>query len=154
MRIEISKSELLFDIRNKSHSDVSVITDAESRYLAEAGTEKNDEVLRDIASSLASLSTVTGRYLAQDVNAMASDTATLPTTLVFNFSFSGRKADGKAQPLANAIHEYLADNTLALFYNSVSQPDLAAKRERLAAQDLQLVDTLVHQKKAPYIIRH
>lgn len=150
MKIELSKSELLFDIHNKSHLDVSDITDAEARYRVEAGTEKTAEVERSLVTSLSMLHQIAGRYLVTDMTYTAGNDIGLPSTIVLDFSFSERRLDGKAQALADAIHAYLVDNTLALFYNSVSDATLATKRAQLALTDSQLVQTLVYTKKPPY----
>lgn len=154
MRIELSKNELLFDIRNKSHNEVSVITDAEVRYRAEAGTDKLDEIERDIISSLATLSQIAGRYSAIDMTPYASNSAGLPDYLVLDFTFSERRLDGKAQALTDAIHSFLVDNTLALFYETVSLADFQTKRAAQAAIDAQLLEHLIFTKKPPYMTRH
>lgn len=154
MKIEFSKKELLFDIMNKSHGEVSVITDAEARYKAEAGTEKTDEIERDLITSTSILYASIGRFLCGNLTPYADNGAGLPETLVYEFTFSERRLDGKAQPLADAIHAFLVDSTLGLFYNSVSASDLAVKRSGMAQADLQLVERLVYTKKQPYMTRN
>ncbi len=153
MKIELSKKELLFDIMNKSHSEVSVITDAEARYKAEAGTEKADEIERDLITSMSLLYASIGRFLRSDLTTCAENGAGMPDTLVYEFTFSERRLDGKMQPLTDAIHAFLVDSTLGLFYNSVSASDIAAKRAQMAINDLQLVERLVYSKKQPYMTR-
>lgn len=154
MRIEISKNELLFDIRNKSHLEVAGISEADARYRVEAGSEKTDEIERDIITSLAYLDNIDIRYLNVDMTCMAENNAGLPDTIIIDLLFSERRLDGKVQPLTDAIHAFLVDNTLALFYASVSQGDLQTKRAGLAAADATLIENLIFKKKAPYIVRH
>lgn len=153
MRIEINKEELLFDIMNKSHGEVSVITDAEARYKVEAGTEKKDEIERDIITAITMLHPTIERYLVSDHTGIAENGAGLPQTIIFDFSFSERRLDGKAQALTDAVHAYLVDCTLGLFYASVGHTEFQAKRTQMALADAQLVERLVYTKKPPYMTR-
>ena len=154
MRIEINKNELLFDIMNKSHGEVSVITDAEVRYKVEASTEKTDEIERDIITSMAMLHPYMERYLVSDHTGIAENGAGLPQTIVYEFSFSERRLDGKMQTLTDAIHAYLVDCTLGLFYASVGHTEFQTKRSQMAVADAQLVERLVYTKRPPYMTRN
>lgn len=153
MRIELNKSELLFDIRNKSHAETASITDAESRYRVEAGTEKTDELERNIITSLSMLFQISGRYLRTDMSCFADNGAGLPDVLVFDFSFTERRMDGKAQPLADAMHAFIVENSLALFYESVAQNEFQTKHSQAAAINSLLVEKLIFTKKPPYMTR-
>lgn len=153
MKIELSKNELLFDMMNKSHSEVSVITDAEARYKVEAGTEKKDELERDLITALSMLNPHISRYLVSDFTEDADNEAALPDTIVFEFSFAERRLDGKMQPLTDAIHAFLVDCTLGLFYASVAHTEFQTKRTQMAAADAQLVEQLIYTKRPPYMTR-
>lgn len=153
MRIELSKNELLFDIQNKSHSEVSVIADAEARYKVEAGTEKIAEIERDLITAMSTLYTQIGRYLRTNHAPYADNGAGLPDTLIYDFIFSERRLDGKMQPLTDAIHAYLVDCTLGIFYSSVGHVEFQKKHAEQAATDARLVETLIYTKKPPYMTR-
>lgn len=153
MRIEININELKFDIRNKSHLDVSSISDAEARYRAEAGTEKMDEVERCIINAASSLATLVQDYLHPDFTATGTNGATLPQILVYELMFSERRQSGKAKPLAAAMHSYLVNMTLFIFYQSVGQVDIANKRNALAASDAAVITNLVYSKMPPLFTR-
>lgn len=154
MVIELKKNELLFDMRNKSHSESSVITDMESRYRSEAGTEKTEELERDLVTSLSQLSSSIGRYLKMDMTSDADNGPGLPDFITLEFVMSERRLDGKVQALTDAIHAYLVENTLALFYASVDHKEFQAKHEKASAASLALVERLMFTKKPPYMTRH
>lgn len=153
MKIEFSKKELLFDMMNKSHSEVSVITDAEARYKVEAGSEKADELERDFITAMTMLNPHISRYLVSDFICRADNGAGLPEILVFEFSLSERRLDGKVQPLTDAIHAFLVDCTLGLFYASVAHTEFQKKRTEMAAVDAQLIEQLIYTKRPPYMTR-
>lgn len=154
MIIEFSKNELLFDIKNKSHSEVSVIPDAEARYKIEAGGEKTDELERDLITATSMLNPHISRYLVSDFRCHADNGAGLPEILIFEFSLSERRLDGKVQPLTDAIHAFLVDCTLGLFYGSVSNVELQKKRTEMAAVDAQIIERLIYTKRPPYMTRN
>lgn len=150
MKVEITKQRIIEDIRIKSHYDAQHIKDLEERDAARVDDEDVDEITRDLINAVSSLYGVAGRYLEKDTTYMAGDALSLPATIVFKFSFAERRLDGKAQALADAIHSYLVNYTLSLFYNAAANADMAQKRAQMALADRTLVETLVFTKKAPY----
>lgn len=151
MTITLDTKELIFDIINKSHFEVASITDAEARYKAEAGTDKQEEVERALTSARASLDQLMYKYLVPDLDTEAINQPGVPQYLTYFLRMSDRRAAGKAQPLADAMHSYLVNLTLAKFYHSVDQEKLAGTREGLAAADAQLINTLINSKQPPFI---
>ena len=149
MTISLIIRELLFDIRNKSHLETASITDAESRYLIEAGTEKTDEIMRGISEAFSFLRSVFLRFLAPDC---ASSTDNLPLddeVLVMDLDLSARRRTNRMQQLADMSHSYIVDRTLAKFYSSVSQSDLSAKHDKAAQATLSDIQALLYSKLPP-----
>ena len=151
MIITIETKEVLFDIADKSHLEVASITDAEARYRAEAGTDKGEEVERALTSSRAALDQLLFKYLVPDQDGEGSNDPGFPQYFTYTLRLSERRGAGKAQALADTMHSYLVNLTLAKFYHSVAQEQLASMREGLATADAQLLTKLINTKQPPYI---
>ncbi len=152
MRIVLDIEELLLDIRNKSHEEcATLIADTEARYRAEAGNHKNLELFRDIAESGSSLSRLLFRYLADYYQDEASNNDTLPESLVYELNISERRSSGKAQPLADAMHQYVVHYTLAKFYASVSQTELSNAHSLQTQGAASQIEDLLLTKKPPLV---
>lgn len=149
MTITLNMRELLFDIRNKSHLETASITDAESRYLIEAGTEKTDEILRDIMEAYSFLRSVFLRYLVPDCISSADNLPLDATELVIDLDLSARRRTNRIQQFADMAHSYIVDRTLAKFYSNVSQPDLSAKHDKSAQSVLSDMQALLYSKLPP-----
>ena len=151
MRVILNVSELLFDIRNKSHEECAEIADAETRYRAEAGTHKNEELFRCLAEVGTALARTCIKYLDNYYQEEADDTLALPEALVYDLDFSERRAEGKAQPLADAMHSYAVHYTLAKYYATVSQGELSNKHSLLTNNAATAIKELLYTKKAPIV---
>lgn len=149
MTISLKFRELLFDIRNKSHLETASITDAESRYLIEAGTEKTDEIIRDIVEAYSFLRSVFLRFLVPDCINSADNLPHDNEVLVMDLDLSARRRTNRMQSLADMAHSYIVDRTLAKFYSSVSQPDLSAKHDKAAQSVLSDMQALLYSKLPP-----
>lgn len=151
MIITIETNELVFDISNKSHLEVANITDAEARYRAEAGTDKREEVERALTSSRAALDQLLNKYLVPDLDSEGCNDPGFPQYFTYTLRLSERRGAGKAQALADTMQSYLVNLTLAKFYHTVAQEQLASTHEGLASADAKLLTTLINTKQPPYI---
>lgn len=153
MRVEIKTSDLIFDIRNKSHLEVASISDAEARYKVEAGTEKREEIKRDIIEAQSLLLPTILRFVETDDNMVAGAEPYLPEYIVYEFKFAPRRFQGKPQVLADAIQSYLSHMALSLFYRSVDQAGFAEKHSQIAVASMQNIERLCFSKNQPFILR-
>ena len=152
MRIVLDIEELLLDIRNKSHEEcANTIADVEARYRVEAGNHKNLELFRCIAEVGSSLSRLLHRYLVDYFQDEASNNDTLPESLVYELNLSERRLLGKAQPLADAMHQYVVHYTLAKYYATVNATDLSNKHSTLTQDASKQIEDLILTKKPPMV---
>lgn len=151
MKVVLSVSELLLDIRNKSHEECQSIEDPEKRFKVEAGQHKDEELFRSLSECASRLARKVSVYLDDfvEVEAEASNEPGLPDTLVYDFDFSERRMIGKAQPLADAMHDYLVHYTLAKYYATVNLQEFSNTHSLLALDAGNEVDALIYSKKAP-----
>lgn len=151
MKVILNVSELLFDIRNKSHEECASITDVETRYRAEAGNHKNEELFRSLVEVGTALARTCRKYLVDYYQEEADNSVSLPESLVFEFDFSERRGEGKAQPLADAMHSYMVHYTLAKYYATVSQSELSNKHSLATNEAATAIRELITYKKPPIV---
>jgi len=152
MLITLSVDELMRDIKKKSHREVEErIADVEARYRAEAGTEKEDEITRCMVEAASALSHRLHRYLRTYYQDEADDQLGIPEAFVFDFAFSERRAEGKAQPLTDYMHSFVVDLTLSRFYSSVSQQELSNIHSQKALETAGLLEDMIYTKKPPLL---
>lgn len=149
MILSLSVPVILRDIKVKSHYEVSVITDAEARYRIEAGTEKEEEIYRDMTDVASALSRRLRRYLVEYYQEEASNEVSIPDAFVYDLEVSDRRADNLLQPLTDAAHDYVVHYTLAKFYSSVSQVDLSNKHSVLTEEAAKTIENLLYSKQPP-----
>ena len=149
MLIVLNVQGLLKDIKSKSHYDVSSVTDAEARYRIEAGTEKEDEILRTMAEVATSLSRRLRRFLESGYQMIASDRVSLPEDFTWELDISERRANNLMQPLADAAHSYIVHYTLAKFYSTVSAVELSNIHSTWTAEAAEAIDELIYSKQEP-----
>ena len=153
MDVTLYTKNLIDDIRNKSHYEVSAITDDEARYRAEAGTEKMSEIKRCIQEAIGRLTHRISPFLNESFSFSMDDNESVPTGTnegyTFIFDMSERRADGKQEPLRNAMHSFVVHYALSFFYSSVSQMDLSNKHGVAAIDEANHLDEIIYTKKAP-----
>ena len=153
MEVTLYTQNLIDDIRNKSHYEVSAITDAEARYRAEAGSEKIAEIKRCLQEAIGRLTHRISPYLNESFSFNITDNEDVPEGqsegYVFLFDMSDRRADGKKEPLRNAMHSFVVHYALSFFYSSVSQGDLSNKHSVAALDEANRLDEIIYSKKAP-----
>ena len=149
MDITLNTSELMFDIRNKSHLETAKIPDAEQRYIIEAGSDKKDELERRLIEAYHMARQLCARYLVPDVTVRANDSLSIPEAFVFRLNLSTRRLSGKTGALAQMLHSFICNHTLAGFYATVSQPELSASHSNMANVDAMNVENILYNKMPP-----
>lgn len=152
MLITLSVAEIMRDIKKKSHREVEEkIPDVEARYRAEAGTEKEDEITRCMVEAASALSHRMHRYLRTWYQDEVDNQLAIPEAFVYDLSFSERRAEGKAQPLTDYMHNFIVHLTLSRFYSTVSQQELSNIHSQLALDTAGLLDDMIYTKKPPLL---
>ena len=149
MTITLYFNDILAAVKAISHSEVEAISDADARYRAEAGGEK-DFLLRDcISSAKSKLKHRCLRFLDNDYTE-AAGAEDVEVTYVFVFDMNaGRRANGKADILAKAMHNFIVEYALSKFYSDVSQPDLSNKHSLAAVEIGNSIDEMLYTKLPP-----
>ena len=146
--ITINRSNVLADMKVKSHAEVALIADPKERYLAELGTEKEQEAQQCITDAATEVRSV----LRQSLLETASSSATDPYdtgAITYPLSVTARKAPGLADALAKAIHAYIVDSALDKFYTSVSRADFAERHRARTASALTVISNIIYHRANP-----
>ena len=151
MVIELYTIEILSRIRATSHREVAAIPDADARYLAEAGTEKAEELNRCVTDAASRLYGRCSRFLSQSYETRKDNFSLLPDSYVYDFILSERRAVGKAEPLAEAMNTFMVEYALSKFYSIVNQGDLSNKHSLLAIDAGNQIDQLLYTKQPPIV---
>lgn len=174
MDVRINTEELFFDIKNKSHYEVSSIQDVNLRYIAEAGTENTHEIYRCIVDAEALVRLMCGKFVSSvqediqepssptdpaEATAEGEETASnkhnnslpdnVPTGFVYTFIDNPRRQDNRGQVLANSIHSAIVSMALSKFYVSVNQMELSQAHDALAKNAVVLLERMLYEKKQP-----
>lgn len=152
MEITIYIPKIYSDIRVKSHRDVATIENVEARYLIEAGTEKDDEIYAGIVNANDSLKMLLHTFLVDCVIDYTDDQVQAPESYIYELDLTPRRAVGKAQPLADAMHEYLVHAALMRVYEAVNGTELRAKHEAAANAAAGQITTLLYTKARPRLV--
>ena len=151
MTVTLYISELLYDLKNKNDLEVSALPDAEIRYRVQAGSEKDDELKRDIIEATAHLSSELSRFLTHRYYTDSDNIIGLPDAIVFDFAPNERRHINKIPAVADMLHSIIVNMAMGRYYQSVSMADLAKERESRAALDLKTIQTLIYEKLPPPI---
>ena len=146
---KITRSSILKDMKVKSHAEVAAIADPKERYLAELGSEKEQEANQCINDAVIELRSVLRPYLGQSATTPVTDAYDTTAEIDFSFSLTARKSPGFADDMAKALHPYIVDSALHKFYMSVSRPDIAERHAARLAGELAVIDSIVHRKFIP-----
>lgn len=148
LTITLYTDELLHDIHERSHSECQAIADDAERYRVEAGTDKDDRLVREMIRVQSSLKRMMHRWLDEPATA-ADDTLDKPESFCYELNVTGRRGMNKAQPLTDACHDFTVAYTLARFYASVGMKDLS-NAYSIAANDAGVeIDELLNSKLPP-----
>jgi hypothetical protein len=152
MTVTIYTTELLYNIRNKSHLEVASLP-VEQRYLVEAGTEKADEIKRSVIDALSELESRLWRFLGRCGcgNAEVAE-PDLEDAVAFEVKGNGRRLHGKAALIGAKILETLTDLALAKFYVSVGAANLSQAHSALAASEMMALEKMLYTKDKPTLL--
>lgn len=152
MKVTINTSELFFDIKNKSHHEVSSITDVDQRYVAEAGTENEHEIFRCIIEAEARVRLMCGRFLKRTTETTDKDSdlpEEVPASYEYEFTDNARRQDNRGKVIADGMHSAIVSMALSKFYVSVNQMELAKTHDGLATSGIQLLEKMLYEKLPP-----
>lgn len=132
----------------------NIIADISAEFLAETGSvdtmPAKGKLIQTLNESVARLKVILNRYMDySDVNQTAEDSLGIEDQLVFNLWLSTRKGTNKAQSLADAMHAFLVNATLAKSYSVMVLPELAKKHDEQSVADATLLNTLLNSKLPP-----
>lgn len=148
--VNISRSGVMSDMRVKSHAEVASIADPTERYLAEAGTEKTEELNQCITDATAEATAALRTFMTGFGDALTADDYYDTTEdITFALSVTERKAAGLSEALAKAIHAYIVESALDKFYTSVARPELAQRHAARLATALSVIDNLIYRRSQP-----
>lgn len=151
----ISVTNVIGDLRLKSHLEVANIEPADLRYKIQAGTEKDEEIYQSLQDSHNALTHICRKFLSGVTlsgGGNFSDDDSLDSTvteITYSFDLTERRSQVIKEPLSKAMHAYLVDSVLMKFYNSVNQEALAAVHERRCAQKQAEIEDLLYTKLKP-----
>ena len=150
MTITIIIEELLKDIRERSRLDVQGM-EPDVQYRTEAGSDKNEQLKREIVIVSSALTRMLQRYLTHDDTGTADDTldGRVGEQLVWNLNVSERRASNLAQPLTDACHDYMVHYTLARYYKSVNAGELSNTHSLQTADAAREIEGLLFSKTPP-----
>ena len=79
------------------------------------------------------------------------DQLAIPESFVYDLALSERRAEGKAQPLTDYMHNFVVHLTLSRFYSAVSQQELSNIHSQLALDTAGLLEEMIYTKKPPLL---
>lgn len=147
--ISITRASVLADMKVKSHAEVALLADPKERYLAELGTEKEEEAQQCITDAATEAQSMLRQFIPGTAAASATDAYDTTAAIAYALEVTPRKASGLADPLAKALHAYIVDAALDKFYTSVSRPDFAERHRTRLASDLTVISNLIYHRTAP-----
>jgi hypothetical protein len=152
--INITRANLIADMRVKSHAEVSVLPDPQERFRAELGTEKLQEANQCITDAATEIHSVLRTFLTGFSGAeTATDSYDTTATISYTFSVTERKAPGLADTLTKAIHAYIVDSALEKYYSSVSRVDFAERHRAQLPSEITVINNLLYRRKNPTYTR-
>ncbi len=150
MTITIIIEELLKDIRERSHLDVQGM-EPDVQYRTEAGSDKNEQLKREIVIVSSALTRMLKRHLVDSDSQEADNTldGRVGSQLEWELDMSERRASNKAQPLTDACHDYMVHYTLARYYKSVNAGELSNTHSLQTADAAREIEGLLYSKTPP-----
>lgn len=149
--VNIARANVLADMKVKSHLEVASIVDDRERYLAELGSEKEEEAQQCITDAATEVHSELRQLLVFGTSepTTATDNYDTTATITFTLSVTSRKSPGLAKALANAVHAYVVDSALDKFYVAVARPDFADRHRARLANELAVITNLCYRKFNP-----
>jgi hypothetical protein len=151
--INITRASVLADMKVKVHAATASIADDKARYLAQLGSEREQEAHQCITDASLEVATALRRLLTgfPTQTETAGDAYDTTATITYVLTVSQRKSKGLAKFLAQAIHAYLVDSALSKYYVSVNHAELAAPHLAALAVQKSYIESLCYTKTEPSI---
>lgn len=146
MTITVYIDELLKDLHEQSRLECLAIQDIEQRYRVQTGTDKNAELTRMMMNAQSAVTRRLNKYLDRDYTDSANNDPSLPESFTWDLEMSERRSSGKAQPLTDAIHDFIVNLTLARYYRNAGAADLSASHDAVAISCADEIDILINSK--------
>lgn len=150
LTITLYTDELLHDIRMKSSIECQAIDNAEERYRCEAGTDKNDELVRQMLTVSSSITRMFNKWLSNSQTS-ADNTLGKPESFQYALNLPERQARGKAQELTDACHAYMVSYVLARYYAGVGQKEWSNNYSLETAAHADEIMMIINRKAEPTI---
>lgn len=151
MVITLYAATLLARLKSISHREVAEIQDAEARYRAEAGTEKEAELKQDIRDGVAMCSHRVIRFLRRTFTRTVDNTPAWPESFVYDLELSERRLANKGDALETAMNDFVLHYALSKFYSNVSQIELSNKHSVLTNEAAKNIEQLLYTKLPPSV---
>ena len=121
------------------------------QYRIEAGSDKNEQLKREIVIVSSALTRMLQRYLVDNDTDAADNTleGRVGEQLEWELDMSERRASNKAQPLTDACHDYLVHYTLVRYYKSVNAGELSNTHSLQTADAAREIEGLLYSKTPP-----
>lgn len=153
VKVTIKISWLLFDIMNETFLRGRTIQNKENHkevasMFASEDEENREKILRSIKRSFAEVQTELGEYLNE--NGTTTDNSHYDGTenLVLNLIMPSNFNEAATTGVGEAIHAYLANNTIADWYIVTNKQD-AEQYYALAAKNIELIRQTVSKRSRP-----
>ena len=151
--ITLYGEELLLDIRNKSDQELAGVADTQQRYSSVAGRDKDEDVKRSLQEAYHYLRSLCHEFLTVTNDNSVDDRPqgiTEDSTLTLALTLAGRRDGSQLQEgIANAMHAYLVEKTLELYYGSSPARDLSVLHAARAAVNGDEVQRLLYRRRKP-----
>lgn len=148
LTITLITDEVLHDIHTKSGIECQAYADPAERHRVEAGTEKNDELIREMKTVNSSLKRMMHRWLSES-GTTADNTLSKPVSFVYNLNMTTRMSADKAQELTDACHNFMVAYTMARYYGSVGAKELSNTYSIISATAAEDVEKILNEKQPP-----
>lgn len=150
VQITIKRANVLDDMKVKSHAETAVIADPTERYIAELGSEKEEEAQQCITDASVEVTSVLRQSLKETgSNDTVDDDYDDSIDIVYSMDCTSRRAAGLGDSLMKAIHAYIVDSALNKFYISVGRADFAERHGSKLAAEIMVIRKLLHTKFKP-----
>lgn len=147
--INITRANVIADMRIKSQQELAPVVDDRERYIAEIGTEKLEEVNQCITDASVEVSTILLPFLTGTAGSSSATDNYDTANLVYNLSVAELPSPNFAADVTKAVHAYIVDSALAKYYLSVSRGQLAeAHAARLQALSI-FLRNLIYYRPMP-----
>lgn len=133
----------------KSHAEVATIADPTERYLVEAGTEKLEEINQCITNASTEVNSLLLRFLSGTSGAATATDSYETADIIYTLDMPEAPTPTFAAELTRAIHAYIVDSALALFYQSVSQGNLSTMHASKLPSEITIIRKLIYYRPMP-----